>query len=498
MFLSYAMADEKGGALLPCLAVGKIREMFPALQETYFSGKAEDLQDYRLLAGGEYDFASLGSVLREVKKGRTMADFWYSVYNDYLQSPDYLGKVDKLKKVLLETEAVSYLSPAVVGRLYGRQVYSSISRLEKFQQCPFAHFAGFGLQLKKRSKYQPGRAETGSIFHETLAYTGKALARQNLTWADLSQEEALALAEEAVAALAVEYWGDITENAAKYAYLQGKLARLIATVMLAMGAQLQQGEFTPIAWELSFGEGKDLPALTLDLPGGGRLIISGAIDRVDCAQSGEKTWLRVVDYKSSDKNLTLNDIFYGLKMQLLLYMQVALSNSMVITKGKEAQSAGVYYFTLKDAMVKSGQRLNTEEAKNAWLKEFKMSGIAVKDMEAVLLADKDIDGISSVIPIAVNQEGDFRKNSPGLTAEQMVSLERHTLRLLEKAGQQLIEGYIGVKPWKQGNFDACTYCDFKAVCSFSRDLQAPGYEKVLTEDEVWQQIQREEGTVDET
>ena len=158
----------------------------------------------------------------------------------------------------------------------------------------------------------------------------------------------------------------------------------------------------------------------------------------------------------------------------------------------------MYYFTLKDAMVKSGQRLNTEEAKNAWLKEFKMSGIAVKDMEAVLLADKDIDGISSVIPIAVNQEGDFRKNSPGLTAEQMVSLERHTLRLLEKAGQQLIEGYIGVKPWKQGNFDACTYCDFKAVCSFSRDLQAPGYEKVLTEDEVWQQIQREEGAVDET
>lgn len=497
LFLSYAMADEKGGALLPCLAISKIKEMFPYLREIYFSGKAEDLQAYQLLAGGEYDFASLGSVLREVKKGRNMAEFWHSVYNDYLENPDYQGEMDKLRNVLLETRDISYLSPAVVNRLYGKQIHSSISRLEKFQQCPFAHFAGFGLQLKKRLKYQPGRAETGSIFHETLAYTGKALAQRNLTWADLSQEEALALAEEAVTALAGEYWGDITENEAKYAYLQGKLARLIATVMLAMGAQLQQGEFTPIAWELSFGEGKELPALTLELPGGGRLIISGAIDRVDCAQSEEKTWLRVVDYKSSDKNLTLNDIFYGLKMQLLLYMQVALSNSMVITKGKEAQSAGIYYFTLKDAMVKSGQHLDTEEAKKAWLKEFKMSGIAVKDIEAVLLADKNINGISTVIPIAMNQEGDFRKNSSGLTAEQMTSLQQHTLRLLAQAGQQLMAGFIGVKPWKQGNFDACAYCDFKAVCSFSRDLQASGYEKVLTEEEVWQQIQREEGARDE-
>ncbi|MCI8335702.1 MAG: helicase-exonuclease AddAB subunit AddB [Peptococcaceae bacterium] len=498
LFLSYPMTDEKGSPLLPCLALGKIKEMFPTLQEVYFSGKPEDLRDKQLLVGGDYDFMVLGNVLREVKKGQTMADFWPSVYNYYLQHPSYQGEMAKLRKVLLETKDVSYLSSSVVNQLYGKQIYSSVSRLEKFRQCPFAHFAGFGLQLRKRLKYQPGTAETGSIFHETLAYTGKALAVKNLTWADLSPEEAQALAEEAVSAIAGEYWGDIAENEAKYDYLQGKLARLMAAVMVAMGEQLQQGAFRPIGWEISFGLEKDLPALTLDLPGGGKLVISGAIDRVDCAQSENQTWLRVVDYKSSDKNLTLNDMFYGLKMQLLLYMQVALSNSVVITKGKAAESAGVYYFTLKDAMVKSALQLDTEAAKQAWLKEFKMNGIAVKDVEAVLLADKDINGISSVIPIAMNQEGEFWKNSPGLTATQMESMQKHILRLLSEAGQQLLQGFIGVKPWRQGNFDACTYCDFKAVCGFSRDMLPSAYEKVLTEEEVWQEIQREEGTVDAT
>ncbi len=493
LYLSYPMTDEKGMVLLPCLAMGKIKEMFPYLQENYFSGLSEDLQDYRLLAGGQYDFAALGNVFREVKKGRHLPDFWHSVYNYYLQSPTSFGDMEQLKKVLLEEKDFSYLSPAVAGGLYGKQVYSSISRLEKFQQCPFAHFAAFGLQLKKRLKYEPGRAETGSIFHEALAYTGRTLAKKDLTWADLTEEEALVIAKEAVTAIAGEYWGDIAENEAKYAYLQEKLGRLIASVMIALGEQLQQGDFTPIAWELSFGVEKDLPALTLDLPGGGRLVISGAIDRVDCAQSENKTWLRVVDYKSSDKNLTLNDIFYGLKMQLLLYMQVALSNSVVITKGKKADSAGVYYFTLKDPMVKSLQQLDSEEAKAAWLKEFKMGGIAVKDVEAVYLADKNINGASTVIPVMLNKDGNFRKDSPGLGVEQMALLQKHILRLLEQAGQQLITGYIGVKPWKQGKFDACAYCDFKAVCGFTKDLQPSAVVKTLSDEEVWQEIQKEEG-----
>lgn len=492
LFLSYPLADENGNPLLPTLAIGKLKELFPTITEQYFSGKAEDFKDWELLTGGQFDFAGLGNILREVKKGRRIPEFWHSVYNYYLETPLWGKEVSRMKQVLLEPGEVSYLSPSIAGKLYGKQIYSSVSRLEQFKQCPFAHFAGFGLKLKRRAKYEPGRAETGGIFHQTLAYTGKSLAKKDLSWADLSPEDAMVIAKEAVAEIAGEYWGDIAENEAKYQYLQEKLTRMIANVMTALGQQLKQGEFTPVAWELSFGEGKELPALTLDLPNGGKLIISGAIDRVDFAQKEGNAWLRVIDYKSSDKSLSLNDIFYGLKMQLLLYMQVVLSNSAVLTKGKEAGSAGIYYFTLKNAMVNALQSLNPEEAEQAWLKEFKMSGLAIKDAEAVFLADSAVDGYSSVIPVAMNKEGDFRKNSPGVTAEQMTLLQNHVLRLLQQAGSELMQGFIGVKPWKQGSFDACAYCDFKAVCGFSRDLGCSGYERLLTEEEIWQEIEKEE------
>lgn len=493
LYLSYALSDEKGSSLQPSLVVGKIREMFPLLKETYFSGKAEDLTDWQLLVGKNFDFANLGNVLREVQRGRSVPDFWQDVYNFYLQQPQFKQKMENMRETLLNRSYdTPYLSQAVAGKFYGKHIYSSVSRLEQFKQCPFAHFAGFGLKLKKRLKYQPGKAETGGIFHQTLAYTGKSLAEKNLTWSDLTETEALQAAQEAVQKIAGEYWGDIADNEEKYQYLQQKLAQVIATVMVALGEQLKQGEFTPVAWELSFGEDKDLPALTLALPDGGKLIISGAIDRVDCAQKEERTWLRVIDYKSSDKNLSLNDIFYGLKMQLLLYMQVVLSNSAMITQGKEANSAGVYYFTLKDAMVSALQKLEDKDAKDAWLKEFKMSGIAVKDVEAVFLADKEIDGYSNVIPVAMNRQGEFRKNSSGLTIKQMNALQKHILLLLQQAGYELMQGFIAVKPWRQGNFDACAYCDFKAICGFSRDLQCPNYEKSLTDAEIWQALEKEE------
>ena len=96
-----------------------------------------------------------------------------------------------------------------------------------------------------------------------------------------------------------------------------------------------RGEFIPVAWELPFGsdEPDSLPAFTIDLAEGKVLKLSGRIDRVDMARNeqGDTSYFRVIDYKSGKPSLDIEDIANGLRLQLLVYLQVVMANSNVFS-----------------------------------------------------------------------------------------------------------------------------------------------------------------------
>jgi ATP-dependent helicase/nuclease subunit B len=222
---------------------------------------------------------------------------------------------------------------------------------------------------------------------------------------------------------------------------------------------------------LPFGnrEGDSLPALRIPLGDDNYLEINGKIDRVDMALGENKNWFRVIDYKTGREGFNLQDIFNGLRLQLLVYLQVVLANTAYFgVEQKDAAAAGMYYALIHDNMQASNGSADEENEKIAGLR---FEGLSIKEQEAVLLADSTIKGHSKLIPVALGKDG-FYANSPGVDSAQLELLMEHLQEILKETAINMLGGVIAAKPLRNKNFDACTYCDYKAFCGFDMILVA--------------------------
>ncbi|MCL2816803.1 MAG: PD-(D/E)XK nuclease family protein, partial [Clostridiales bacterium] len=225
-----------------------------------------------------------------------------------------------------------------------------------------------------------------------------------------------------------------------------------------------------------------LASLQVPLPGGALLQVSGCIDRIDAAVKDGTVWLRVIDYKSGKESLSMQEIYSGQKLQLMVYLLVTLQNAAALGAPQGAKPAGAYYFPLREEM-----RSVIPGEDGDGLPGLKMSGLTVKDMEAVLLSDRDFSGHSSVIPVAVTKDGRIRADSPGVTAEELALLQKHLLGLLEQSGAEMLAGKVAASPLEAGA--ACGYCDYQAFCGFDRQLAGKrAQEKAPPKEEIFARL----------
>lgn len=461
--LIYALSGSDGKSLLPSPLLKRLRTLFPALQVQRYRESADPSE----LTGGAATLALLACKLAAARAGQPIDSFWNDVYNWYATDEEWRGPLQRLLQGLNFAPSRARLATPTLNRLYGGTLKSSVSRLEKFRACPFAYFAAYGLKLKPRQIYEITPLERGDIFHQALAQIGRLAAERNLVWRELDEQQAAALVDEVLANIMPAFLAGILASSARYRYLAARIRdTLIATVGL-MAEHMRRGHFVPVAFELPFGnrEGDALPALTIELEGGRKLQINGQIDRVDMACSGEQAYFRVIDYKTGDVSLRVEDIFAGLRLQLLVYLQVVLDNSAYFQAGG-ALAAGMYYMPVRDEYLSGPMPPPDVDAAPAGLR---LNGLTVMDEQAVRLADPAINGHSQLIPTALSAKG-FYANSPGLNAEQLAELRAYLPRLLRETAGQMLAGLAEVAPHRAANFDACAYCDYRNVCGFDREV----------------------------
>ncbi len=505
LMVSYALGNQNGQAMFPSTLVGRLKELFPLLQESYLAAEPTGSEDISILLPGSGNISVLAGRLLAKQKGESVPIFWDMVCQYYMQQKE--SGMSQIIEGLRFRTPVQNISEESVTQIYGKQIKGGISRLEKFRLCPLLHFANYGLRLKKRPQYQPMAPDTGEFYHHALAAISNILQREEIDWARLELEDCQQLAQKITEESLPDFWGDIAKSSSRYRYLSKKLIETLAAVLWAMAYQFQKGEFRPIAWEISFGPQEILPAFCIDLPSGGKLELRGRIDRVDVAAGEHGLWLRVVDYKSSKQNLTLNDAFYGLKMQLLAYLQIVMSNTLALGLKEPTQAAGVYYFTIQNPSVLTDGMIDSQDITKKWRKEFRLNGLAIKDGEAVLKADSSISGYSDIVPVymrvkkqvdkktgeVLEEECQFGGNTQGIYMEELQLLQKHLLTILANTAADILSGIAGAKPLEYGNYQACSFCDYQSFCGFDRDLAKKFSPKKLSEEEIWQKLAEEDG-----
>ncbi len=534
LWVSYPLADEEGGGLAPSSVIPRLRELFPGLGEETLalepdgSAPGADLP-YVTAPGRTLGF--LVARLRDWKAGVPVDPVWWSVFNWF--ADDGGGRRERCAAVLAGLffeNREPPLDPDLARALYGGapaqgpraehaseaptqdtraehaseaptqdthaehppqwvgpdQLVVSVSRLEKFRGCPFAHFARYALRLKEREVCRLEALDIGQFFHEVLRTFDVRLQESGGEWHALESAECGRLASEVVEELAPRLQSEILLSTSRRRFLTGKLERVVQRTAGVMAAHARQSAFRPVAVEVPFGPGQAVPGPSYPLPGGGRVELAGRVDRVDVAQTQEAAYLRVIDYKAGPRSLALDDVYYGLNLQLLVYLDACLSGAPALA-GRECLPAGAFYFRVQNPLLRGGKPLPAADAAAQLLKAFRMQGLVLGDPALLRLMDGAIAGESLIVPAGLNKDGTVKKKAAVVSAAQFERLLEHVRRVIVETAAQIQGGAVDIAPYRKGESLACRYCAFKPLCAFDPLLASNRYRLLrdLPRAEMW-------------
>ncbi|GAB4073934.1 helicase-exonuclease AddAB subunit AddB [Barrientosiimonas marina] len=479
LWVSYPLSDAEGKAKMPSQLIKRLEDLFPACCDHLLLQDPDELMDAeRFITTPVKTRAALTAQLARGRRGYPVKQVWWHVLNWYIQNhPKYSTTYTVLQSLYYENQPAN-LNQQTISQLYPKQVKASVSRLESYYRCSYQHFAKYSLQLQERQIYKLDAPDIGQLFHEALKKITEWIQAEGKDFSKLTRQDSAGYASQAVETLAPVLQHQILHSSNRYQYIQQKLQDVITRATYVLSEQARQSDFVPVGLELGFGDDETLQPVSLDLSNGFELKLRGRIDRVDKAEDGDGLFLRIIDYKSSEKGLDLVEVYYGLALQMLAYLDVILSQSEQWL-GAEATPAGVLYFHVHNPMISASMNMPDDLLEKELLKQYKMKGLMLSDEAIVKSMDTSLNsGRSEVIPAGVKKNGEFFSNSSVASLETFHSLQDHVHHLMRQAGLDITSGGVHLNPFQYKQQTACTYCPFRSVCQFDPTLEDNNYRKL--------------------
>lgn len=524
LYLTYCETGNDGKGKNPAYIIDRVRHMYPALIPVV----EENRRDDSYLLGNSY---GVDFLIRGLRDRNFQERKWQEVYRYYREDDTRRAQVDKLVDAAFYREQKTLLSREVTKKLYQEILTGSTSQFEQYAACAFAYFMRYGLKLKERQEHQVAFFDIGNIVHKALElYTRDMIARGE-NWGDVGEETQRERGKQCINRAVEEYRNDLLHHTERDTYLITRLERILQRTIWAITRQMERGQFTTVESEISFEvlhrtSGKALLESELQMSGegagesdervpgsdgdngvaeGGLLRLVGKIDRTDKMEQGDASYIKIVDYKTGSKNLSLSDLYYGLQMQLLVYLKAGVDQERQESGGKRIViPAGVLYYHIDDPMVEA--KGDGEEIEQLILKELRMDGLLNEDDPVLPALDDCLGGeqglaanvSSSIVPIATNKDGHLKKVSKAVTTKDFEALMEFTQEKLKAMRDEIMAGHVEVNPYRKNDGageNACTYCAYRGVCRFDTKLPGNAYRMIdkLSDDDVLRRIKEGEG-----
>ncbi|WP_052221306.1 helicase-exonuclease AddAB subunit AddB [Clostridium homopropionicum] len=484
--LCYSIADFEGKALRPSIIISRLKVVFPRITEEGEIIEKDIDSSMELVTREIPTFNKLVSLLRRDNKDEEISPFWRAVEQWYKDNPEWRSKLDAIYSASAYTNAVEQISKEKVRKLYGDKLYFSVSKLEKYVECPFAYYVQYGLKAKERKVFAISVPDLGSFMHSVIDEFSKIIERNSMKWYEIDETWCIKTVSDIVDKEAKEVSGGIFDSSPRYRYFTERLKRVLIRTILIIIEHLKRSGFQPIGYEVGFDNKAVYPPIEIELSNGEKVKLIGRIDRVDKLTLEGKDYYRIIDYKSGNKDFKLSDVYYGLQIQLLTYLDAILTNEQIKDKDPKIPG-GVFYLRIHDPIVKGSREISEEEIEKEIMKELKMRGLLLADPKIVKEMDKEIEGSSLIIPARINKGGDLGKSSVG-TEEQFNILREHVKNNLIKTCEEMLRGEINIRPFKDKDKTACSFCMYSAICQFDNAFDGNSY-KVIEErkdEEIWQ------------
>ena len=517
LVVCYPLTDEEGKGLTVSPVIRRLRYIYPNLSES-FLGNQEDIQR---LSHPDSALQAFAEQLRTLREGESLSPLWKATEEWLRQDPLRNSQIKHLRSSLLNQNQEEKILRPLARRLYGKRLKASISRLEQFAKCPFSHYARYGLKLRERPTYQLTSPNMGEFFHTLLHDFAIQLQERGLDWGKLTKQESWALVNELADGLVPSLQHEILLSSARYRYLAHKLKRTVHHAVKVLAEHAHRGIFIPIQLEVGFGPNETLPGIEIPLTEEDSLLLCGQIDRVDAAFLDGQVYLRILDYKSRELSLALDSIYYGLNLQLLTYLNVALqgaevllntttSSDLLVQSEIQLESselnnpailekafpqklpAGFLYFPVLEPQLEEKLPISSEELEQRRVKAVKVSGYLLANPRVLEAMDSSFTtGQSDILGLNLKKDGSFKKGANVLSEGQFSSLSDYLHKWFKQTGESLLDGDISLSPYRRGKSTGCQYCAYKPVCHFDPYLPENQYRDLpaLKQEEVWRRVE---------
>lgn len=483
LYISYATADEKGEGKSPSSYLTYLKRLFPALKEEY--PVAAERTPYTLPMA----LKVLSEGFEEYKQ-RKQPESWDELYRYLWTEPAAEALLERMESAALESYKGDAISKAVASVLYGEPISGSVSRLENYAACAYAQFLNYGLNLMKRQEFEFAAMDMGNVFHKAIELVFNKAIAEDFSIGNLTEDERKALCHEAMEAAASEL-GAALLSTHRNEHLFKRMEEIADRTLWALGEQLKAGDFTPKHIELKFRAGEN-DAMYLDLGEGSTMQLKGKIDRVDEYDDGENIYVKIIDYKTGDKDIDLNQIYYGLQIQLVVYMNAVMEHEKKLHPGKNIIPAGLFYSTFQDPMLKREEAEGCEE--DVFRAALCPKGFVTSDENALYHLERNAgDGKSDVIPVS-RKDGRVKPNKNVISAAQFEHMKNFVTKRMTEFGEAMAEGSVSALPYMMGSKSGCDFCDFKAVCGFDKKKNGYHFRRLpaLDPDDIWETMAEED------
>ena len=481
LFLSYASSDSDGKSLRASNLVLRIKKIFPNLiEESDIVSKDKNFE----IVNEEKLYDELILKINEIGNGKEPEKLFYTVYKYYQENKKYTNLLNENIKYI-DYSFSEKIKKENINKLYGNNLNTSISKLEKYMSCPFSYFLQYVLKLKEKEELKVQSFDTGSFMHEVINSFFEEVNYSDNKLRDITDEEIEKIVSKIINEKLLQDNNYIFTATEKYKLLVQRLKRIITKSLKYIIQSIVQSEFKLEGTEVEFGEKGKYKPIILDLENGKKVEITGKIDRIDIAKDEKNTFVRIIDYKSSVKNLDFGNVYAGLQLQLITYLDA-------VCKLEDFVPAGILYFNLLEQLISSNKKLSAEEIEQKIKNNFKMKGLILADVKVAKMQDKNLEsGGSEIIPAYIDKTGTLSpKKSSIATQEEFSKLQNYINKTIKEIANEIFNGNMELKPFYKNKKTPCEYCSYKSMCGFNSGACKRNYRFInkLNKDEILEKI----------